>query len=537
MKKSNLKDDGFHSNEQHYPTNTSHTSKHNQLNNTRPRSRLEKVLDYNDTNIFNHQKRYQFLETPNNNENVYYQKNSKNHRLNNLNTTNLNVNLESAHLQNNKYKIEISPTRAQDSFETKYGNKISKYNNRYSHGSTKLEIETTNDVKVNKVHVQPLSSRSNNPNQHRMIEFQSNNKSKPGNMTNRSVPSIYKRSQSVTDNYKPTSTTHRSHRTTNNIHKNNSSKTFQSSSIFSLEKPSYTTKDSIMSDSISNLNFNKSIKNKRLSIFDSSGDLTEISLNGPNSNQKNFFIRTSTARDKTPRHNETMNTKKSSPPGLPYNIVKQDMNKVFEENRKNHQEAIIQNNKIIQNRLRMQTSINKQEAKFIEKSLLMESDSIKAMSSNELGNYIDDLIHQFRLKSNLVNNNLSRNSGKSKRPQQISNSPNFKFDMDDIVESIIISEGTCDNEFIQNNNTLTKINEESQSSNSSQGNERDNEEERQQSELDDSTTFINYTHSYELEDLGSNSSELSFSQANEEDEDDDESYYENRTKTNLDQSD
>ena len=109
--------------------------------------------------------------------------------------------------------------------------------------------------------------------------------------------------------------------------------------------------------------------------------------------------------------------------------------------------------------------------------------------------------------------------------------------MDDIVESIIISEGTCDNEFIQNNNTLTKINEESQSSNSSKGNERDNEEERQQSELDDSTTFINYTHSYELEDLGSNSSELSFSQANEEDEDDDESYYENRTKTNLDQSD
>lgn len=204
-------------------------------------------------------------------------------------------------------------------------------------------------------------------------------------MTNRSVPSIYKRSQSVTDNYIPT-TTHKSHRTSNhNLPKNNSSKHFQSSSIFSLEKPSYTTKDSILSDSIvSNVNFNKSLK-KRLSVFDSSGDLTEISLNGSNSNQKNFFIRTSTARDNTPQ-NETMNRKKSNVPVMPYNIVKHDMNKVFEENRKNHQEAIIQNNKTIQNRLRMQTSINKQEAKFIEKSLLMESDSIKALSSNELGN-------------------------------------------------------------------------------------------------------------------------------------------------------
>lgn len=182
LKKSNCKDDGLNSNEQHHYQNM-HSKQNNKLNNnTRPRSRLEKVLDYHDTNIFNHQKRYQFLDTPNNG-NVNYQKNKNHHhRLtpNNLNTTNLNVNLESAHLQNNKYKIEISPTRAQDSFETKYGNKISKYNNCYSHGSTKLEIETTNDVRVNKVQVQPLSSRSNNAHQHRMIEFQTNNPRKTG---------------------------------------------------------------------------------------------------------------------------------------------------------------------------------------------------------------------------------------------------------------------------------------------------------------------------------------------------------------------
>jgi len=134
--------------------------------------------------------------------------------------------------------------------------------------------------------------------------------------------------------------------------------------------------------------------NRRLSIFDSSGDLTEMTVHSPRrSNQKQFFIRTSTARDQyTPRNNNNIDSTMHSPyRNTPRNIsqnqsrVKHDMDKIFEQNRQNHQEKIIKNNKIIQNKLKLQTAINKDEARFIEKSLLMETDSIKGMNSNELG--------------------------------------------------------------------------------------------------------------------------------------------------------
>ncbi len=88
--------------------------------------------------------------------------------------------------------------------------------------------------------------------------------------------------------------------------------------------------------------------------------------------------------------------------------------------------------------------------------------------------------------------------------------------MNDIIESIIISEGNENNDeysmHTPNTATLPKINEESRSANtsSSDQNESSNSEKQEKetcydSELDDSTTFINYTHSYELEDMGSDS--------------------------------
>lgn len=126
--------------------------------------------------------------------------------------------------------------------------------------------------------------------------------------------------------------------------------------------------------------------------------------------------------------------------------------------------------------------------------------------------------------------------------------------MNDIIESIIISEGTCDNdEYTRSGHTLThtttilpKINEESRSTSNNtqttssdsqpQDYEEDEPDDKQtetvyDSELDESTTFINYTHSYELEDAGTDSSDQSFSHTIEDD-DENESQFENRTKTN-----
>jgi len=127
--------------------------------------------------------------------------------------------------------------------------------------------------------------------------------------------------------------------------------------------------------------------------------------------------------------------------------------------------------------------------------------------------------------------------------------------MNDIIESIIISEGCAENndEYSMqtpNTATLPKINEESHSSttsssdqnNSSEasnGNANRREKENEtcyDSELDESTTFINYTHSYELEDVGSGSdSEQSLSDTIEEGGGDEEES-ENGTKSDSEQS-
>jgi len=155
----------------------------------RPKSRLEKVLDYNDTNIVNHQKKYQFMSSNINagKTNFLSQEQHKYTSSKSLNTTNLNLNLETSAHQNNKFKIEISPVRMYDkNRDTNYeSNRLNKFNNnnnnkiysnhhtyRDNYSNTKVDIETSNDVKINKFNILPLSSRSNNPQLHRINEFQ-----------------------------------------------------------------------------------------------------------------------------------------------------------------------------------------------------------------------------------------------------------------------------------------------------------------------------------------------------------------------------
>jgi hypothetical protein len=99
------------------------------------------------------------------------------------------------------------------------------------------------------------------------------------------------------------------------------------------------------------------------------------------------MVRTSTAREASTPRGDRLNRSKQSEASSngSYDAVKQDVNRLFEQNRRNHQQAIIANNKLIQGKLRLQTAINKTEAKFIEKSLIMDSVSIKGMNSKELG--------------------------------------------------------------------------------------------------------------------------------------------------------
>ncbi len=102
-----------------------------------------------------------------------------------------------------------------------------------------------------------------------------------------------------------------------------------------------------------------------------------------------YMVRTSTAREASTPRGDRLNRSKQSEASSngSYDAVKQDVNRLFEQNRRNHQQAIIANNKLIQGKLRLQTAINKTEAKFIEKSLIMDSVSIKGMNSKELGQY------------------------------------------------------------------------------------------------------------------------------------------------------
>lgn len=148
------------------------------------------MLDYNDTNM-----KYQFSSQPNStgkNKINFMAFNQYDHRYHPVsdkgaNTTNLNLNMESSHHQNNKYRIDISPVR--DAFEScnKYRHNYDGYKKKHPHHQSchdndhhaKLEIETSDNLKVNKFNILPLSSRSNNPNLNRMNEFQCRTR-KPG---------------------------------------------------------------------------------------------------------------------------------------------------------------------------------------------------------------------------------------------------------------------------------------------------------------------------------------------------------------------
>ena len=164
----------------------------------RAKSRLEKILDYNDTNLFSqNQRKYQFI----NPMREFFNANPSNtiqNKLNFLNSNNgnettaskkyqlgvskqthhshLNVSLESTKKQNQMYRIEISPANSgrqeysapHDKFQSIYLDKLKKYSQKYCHedgsnggGATKIEIGTSNDLKLRQLNRVPLSSRSN----------------------------------------------------------------------------------------------------------------------------------------------------------------------------------------------------------------------------------------------------------------------------------------------------------------------------------------------------------------------------------------
>ena len=429
--------------------------------NIRPKSRLEKVTEY-DYNKRGNDVKIRESYKPNK-------------------ATNLNLNLESNRALSNKFKIEISPCKKN----------VSNYHKKYINNPT----ETIN--KVNK-YAMPLSSRSNYAHRRNEMEFEPKYSSRTPVARNYSktyqTPSVFKRSQSVNDDYIKKSR----EKSVENIydvftHKhrvfNYQPNSLAVGSSFSLEKPSYTTdaKDSHMSESmLSILNKNYQIYNdKRLSLLDSSNDLTEISGDSLKPSRK------PAARQ------------------FNYSSVKKDLNRAFVNNQTRHQETVKNNNKIFQHKHFVS---DEKPFSLVESNV----DSVRGMGINELSNYIDNLIHQFRLKANLSKMSDYKSEAKNEE---------FKFDENDIVESIIISEGIeaqlGDDETKMNlisEDTLSQLNNNNERPNEDDNEEEDDEEEENKtlndSERDESVTFINYTHSYELEELESDS-ELSFSQSND----------------------
>lgn len=160
---------------------------HNNTDYNRPgKFRLDKMFDFNETNM--HHRKYQFI----NPMREFFNTNagSIQNKLNLLNLndmsnkyqlgvskqthkSNLNVSMEGNKKQNQMYRIEIGPSSHRDcaakpmeTFHSKYLEKLQKYRNKYCHGdegpgTTKIEIGTSDDLKLNKFNAVPLSSRSN----------------------------------------------------------------------------------------------------------------------------------------------------------------------------------------------------------------------------------------------------------------------------------------------------------------------------------------------------------------------------------------
>ena len=134
-------------------------------------------------------------------------------------------------------------------------------------------------------------------------------------------------------------------------------------------------------------------------------------------------------------------------------------------------------------------------------------DSIRNLSSSELNNYIEKLINQFRIKTNLNTNlqhephkpftmtkkNKDTDSKKDKSQQQTSSIVNNKY-KDDLF---VVSEMSVKNSNASEDTYIKKIlNDDEQESISI-------EELNLEEESEEGNSLINYTHSYELEDLSS----------------------------------
>jgi hypothetical protein len=281
---------------------------------------------------------------------------------------------------------------------------------------------------------------------------------------NRPKYPIYKRSISATDDYT----------TADNLNKKSNYflQTNHISSSFSLEKPSCIaeTKEEEEEEGESSINIvNSSMislsSSKTLSQTNSSYDLDKISVN-------KFLL---------------LNNKG---------------NYYYNNNNNNNKSNII--TKLLTTNNGMKLKNNKNE-KPLESS---QMSSIRSMGTQELELYIDSLIRQFRLKSRLNNEkNIKKNVNNISTVATMTSSAGGGSD------SSSSSTSTKSNQNIKNPNNSSNELIKQQINNDKTIEEEPEEEE----EEEDESTFINYTHSYELEDLNDSNNDTQLSLDEDED--------------------
>jgi len=127
--------------------------------------------------------------------------------------------------------------------------------------------------------------------------------------------------------------------------------------------------------------------------------------------------------------------------------------------------------------------------------------SIRSMGSNELDLYIDSLIRKFRLRSNLANTSTAATMTSSAEAGSSVNTNSNKSTNNDVDSSQLNSEQQQQPQSKQiyiNNPTI----------NENQAEEEEEEENDDDGDGEEDSTFINYTHSYELEDLNDDTQQM-----------------------------
>jgi len=277
---------------------------------------------------------------------------------------------------------------------------------------------------------------------------------------------IYKRSISATDDYT----------TTDNLNKKSNYflQANHISSSFSLEKPSCIaeTKEEEEEEEESSINIvNTSMislsSSKTLSQTNSSYDLDKISVN-------KFLL--------LDNNNNIGN---------------------YNNNNRNKSNIIT---KLLTTNNGMKLKNNKNE-KPLESS---QMSSIRSMGTQELELYIDSLIRQFRLKSRLNNEKNTK-----KNVNNISTVATMTSSAGGSDSSSSNASAAKNQNIINPNNSSIELKQ--QINNDKTIEEEPEEEEEEEEDDNDESTFINYTHSYELEDLNDSNNDTQLSLDEDED--------------------